>query len=181
MRVLHDGDCLFSSASQGAPLRADEEVSFLLLSRAGAAGSTSNMPSHSYSSVPIIHRAGVSVGWTDPPPELVHSRSQVQLLPLGVVDPGHWERKGYDEGSEPVCESEGLPGGGAIPVKIGRQMNWQGVGDGRVKVTLECFLGRQTNRNLLQVSSYALEHKGYSMLCKVLFTVLRLGSPGTSG
>lgn len=98
-----------------------------------------------------------------------------------MVDPGHWEKKGYDEGSEPICGSEGLPGGGAISVKIGRQMNCQGVGDGRVKVTLECFLGRQTNRNSLPVLSYALEHKGYSMLCKVLFTVLRLGAPGTTG
>lgn len=78
-------------------MRADEEVSFLLLSRAAA--STSDMPSHCLSSVPIIHRAGVSVGWTGPPPELVDSRGQVQLLPLGgVVEPGYWERKGYDEG-----------------------------------------------------------------------------------
>lgn len=66
-------------------------------------------------------------------------------------------------------------------MKIGRQMNWQGVGDGRVKVILEWFLGRQSNSNSLQVLSYALEHKGYSMLCKVLFTVLRLGAPGTTG
>lgn len=110
-------------------MRVDEEVCFLLLSRAGAVGSTSDMPSHSLSSVPIIHRAGVSVGWTGPPPELVDSRGQVQLLPLGgVVDLEHWERKGYDVGSEPVCGSGELPGGGAVSVKIGRQMNWQGVG-----------------------------------------------------
>lgn len=108
-------------ASQGASLRRIEEVGFLLLSRAGAGGSTSDTPSHSLSSVPIIHRAVISVGWTGPPPELVDSRGQVQLLPLGgVVDPGYWERKGYDVGSEPVCGSGGLPGGGAISVKIGR-------------------------------------------------------------
>lgn len=82
-------------------------------------GSTSDMTSHSLFSVPVIHRAGISVGWTGPPPEFVGSRGQVQPLPLGgVVDSGYWERKGYDVGSEPVCGSGGLPGGGAISVKL---------------------------------------------------------------
>lgn len=100
------------------------------------------------------------MGQTGPPPEHVVSRGQVHVLPLrGVVDPGHWERKEYDVGSEPVCGSGGLPGEGAISVKIGRQ----GVGDRRVRVVLECFLGGQSRRNSLQVLSHVLEHKGYSM------------------
>lgn len=59
----------------------------------GWGGYTSDMLSHSLSSVPIFRRAVVLVGWTGPPPELVDSMGQVQFLPLvGVVDSGHWER-----------------------------------------------------------------------------------------
>lgn len=59
-----------------------------------------------------------------------------------MADSGHWERKVDKVDSEHVCRTGRLPGGGAISTKIDGQMNWLGVGVGRGRDVLECFLGR---------------------------------------
>lgn len=72
-----------------------EVVSFFLLSRAGDGISTSGVDITLPFLYPHTHRAGGQWGWAGPPHDLVHSRGQVQPLPLGgVVDLSTGEKRG---------------------------------------------------------------------------------------